>query len=424
MRLLLVGAFPYPLAQGSQVYFQEQALALRAAGAEVELLTYASGRPVEDPDRALDGFVHHTPSARSAPSGLDSGPAWGKPRADCALAMTLRQTVASKVAGDAYDAILTHNVEACAVALWALHGLPPRHVYCAHTLLGQELFTYFKHPKRKKFSGFPSRRSRLQRGLDAIGASVDRQLARRVDGWIALTHTAQRVMRQSSTQPGECITPPIPEPISDPGWLDPARTAERFGLEPEEFFLYSGNLDGYQELEILAEAAELLGEALSDPDRRPRLILASHDPRGEARVARMPGVEFRLVSSAAEMQALLGAARASLLMRRALGGYPIKLANALAAGTPTIAFHGREWGLRDGENGLIASPDRPAATLAGSILRLANDDDLAARLRMGARGLYRAQHRPEDVGRRTLALIERVVAAPRRSATRSPVRAG
>ena len=44
MRLLLVGAFPYPLGQGSQIYFQEQAQALRAAGADVEMLTYASGR--------------------------------------------------------------------------------------------------------------------------------------------------------------------------------------------------------------------------------------------------------------------------------------------------------------------------------------------------------------------------------------------
>ena len=33
MRLLLVGAFPYPHHQGSQVYFQEQAIALRSAGA-------------------------------------------------------------------------------------------------------------------------------------------------------------------------------------------------------------------------------------------------------------------------------------------------------------------------------------------------------------------------------------------------------
>ena len=84
MRLLLVGAFPYPHHQGSQVYFQEQAIALRAAGADVELLTYASQGPVgDDLDRwrALDGFLHHKAPAWTAPSGLRSGPSLGKPLA-------------------------------------------------------------------------------------------------------------------------------------------------------------------------------------------------------------------------------------------------------------------------------------------------------------------------------------------------------
>ena len=58
--------------------------------------------------------------------------------------------------------------------------------------------------------------------------------------------------------------------------------------------------------------------------------------------------------------------------------------NALAAGTPTIAFREREWGLRDGENSLILSLDRAVAGLAAGILKLAGDDDEVARLRFGA----------------------------------------
>jgi glycosyltransferase involved in cell wall biosynthesis len=409
MRLLLVGAFPYPHHQGSQVYFREQARALRAAGADVELLTYASRIQNPAPERASEDFVHHTAPGWSAPRSLDSGPSWGKPVADLALAMTLRQTIASNSYHDAYDAILTHNAEACIAALLALRGASVPHVYCAHTLLGEELSHYVKHSKRKKFSGLQESNSWLRRGLASLGRLVDRQLARRVDGWIALTHAAQRVMRQSSIGPGELIPPPIPDPEADPEALDPAHTAERFGLEAGAFFLYSGNLDGYQELEILGEAAELLGEAIPDPERRPTLVLASHDLRGEARGAGMPGVTFRHVPSAAEMQALLSAARASLLMRQARGGYPIKLANAHAVGTPTIAFHDWEWGLRDGENSMIVSAERPAATLAGAVLRLAADDDLAARLGRGARALYRAQHQPEQVAARTLALIEKIL---------------
>ena len=127
MRLLLVGAFPYPHHQGSQVYLQEQAIALRAAGAEVDLLTYPVAAPIgDDPERwrALDGFRHLTPPAWTARVPLRSGPSRGKPLADLGLAMTLRHAVASSSAGDdAYDAILTHHVEA---TLAAVHGLPRR----------------------------------------------------------------------------------------------------------------------------------------------------------------------------------------------------------------------------------------------------------------------------------------------------------
>jgi hypothetical protein len=110
-------------------------------------------------------------------------------------------------------------------------------------------------------------------------------------------------------------------------------------------------------------------------------------------------------------------------MRRARGGYPIKLANAHAAGTPTIAFREREWGLQDGKDCLIASLERPAASLAAAITRLTLDDALAARLRVGARALYRAQHRPEQAATNTLELLEGVLTRSRGCGTRS-ARAG
>ena len=155
MRLLLVGAFPYPLSQGSQIYFQEQARALRSAGARVEMLTYASGRPQADTGRALEGFAHHTPPAWTAPRRLRSGPTWGKPLADLALAKSLRDAVASKSRHNAFDAILTHNAEGCVTALLGLRGIRIPNVYCAHTLLGQELSAYLKPLKNNDFLDTP-----------------------------------------------------------------------------------------------------------------------------------------------------------------------------------------------------------------------------------------------------------------------------
>jgi len=448
MRLLLVGAFPYPHHQGSQVYFQEQAIALRAAGAEVSLLTYASAlpspsatSPTDRKDRvprtsqywrALDGFEHWTSPGWTSPTSMQSGPNWSKPLGDLGLLMTLRDAIASLESDDAYDAILTHNAEA---TLIALHGLPnprPAIVYCIHTLLGNELSAYLRGPKRKGFFSFLQTidsAGRFAHNLDRAGDRIDRWIAKRIDGWIALTQSADRVMRQVSHAPGAIIAPPLPDPERAFEPLNPVEVAVRHGLEPGRFFLYSGNLDAYQELDILAAAAvELAGRS----DSPPKIVIASHrtgqytgsqvrpdsqphcgrDDSATGRVAgwteSMPGIEFLVLESTSEMQALLAAARASVVTRRAAGGFPIKLVNSLAMGTPVVAFLEQEWGLTHERNSLICASDRPSAALADALERLANDEDLARRLALGARALYLERHRPAVAASETLSLIQEI----------------
>lgn len=456
MRLLLVGAFPYPHNQGSQVYFQEQAIALRAAGADVALLTYGSdasnsrktskrnsaersvpGQRALEGWRALDGFEHWTSPGWTSPRSLRSGPSWAKPLGDLGLAMTLRNAVASSRSDDAYDAILTHNAEAALVALHTLPNVRPPILYCVHTLLENELSAYLKGPKKKGF--LSSVRALGATGpfaelLDRVGDRIDRWIAERVDGSISLTRSAASVMRQSSEVPSALIPPPLPDPELDSEPLNPAEIASRHGLDPGRFFLYSGNLDGYQELDILSAAASDLAGRSESP---PQIVIASHHPgrhlgrhanrqHGASAHGRyfrnrdslggaapgwaesLPGVEFRHVESSSEMQALLSAARASLVTRRAQGGFPIKLVNSLATGTPVIAFHEQEWGLTHERNSLICAPGRAALTLANAIEQLAEDDALAERLSAGARALYLERHVPERVASETLDLIRRV----------------
>jgi glycosyltransferase involved in cell wall biosynthesis len=425
MRLLLIGAFPYPHTQGSQVYFQEQAIALRAAGAEVTLLTYGSGRKLASDDvarnrsaehwRALDGFDHRNSPDWTSPDSLRSGPSWAKPLADLGLAMTLRDTIASCGPDDAYDAILTHNAEAALVALHALPRPRPSILYCVHTILGNELSAYFRFSKNKgnlRSSAMSGPAGLFSRGLDRTGHEIDRWIARRVDGWLALTQSSSCVMRQFSNRPGALVPPPVPDPERAHQPLCPVGVARRFSLEPGGFFLYSGNLDAYQELDILASTAAELADRTESP---PALVIASHSlaqggapDRPPEWIRSMPGVEFRTVESAGEMQALLACARASLVMRRADGGFPIKLVNSLAVGTPAIAFREREWGLEHERNSLICPPDRPVIALADAIERLAEDDVLAKNLATGARALYLDRHLPEQAAAETLALIEQI----------------
>jgi glycosyltransferase involved in cell wall biosynthesis len=221
-------------------------------------------------------------------------------------------------------------------------------------------------------------------------------------------------MRQSGNRPGALVPPAVPDPLVHRGRLDPDETARSHHLEPGRFLLYSGNLDGYQELDILSEAAARL--ASRPGGHRMPLVIASHSDRSVAGWSDgMAEVEFRRVASAAEMQALLASARASLLLRRTEGGFPIKLVNSLSAGTPVIAFQEREWGLEHEVNSLIGSPSRPVESLVASIDRIEEDDLLAHRLARGARELYLAQHQGEPAAKQVLALVEKLARSrPRR----------
>jgi len=470
MRLLLVGGFAYPHLQGTQVYFQEQAIALRAAGAQVHLLSYGSpafaGEAEHEPDRwrALDGFDHTTIPAWAAPASRRSGPQLAKPLADVALALALRRLVAGgrsparsparpngrpraetasspasrtadpsassaascaassggRSSADAreseapFDAILAHHAEAALAAHFALSAVPqgPPIVYCAHTLLEHELPSYLARPIGPRTAA-----------IACAGRMLDRAVARRADGWIALTQSAERVMSASSPRPGHRIPPPVEDPGRDPERADPAAVASAHGLAPGRFFLYSGNLDPYQDLALL----DALGEARARRSRRARgeatgsdfpIVVATHDERVDRRARtddedgtrRVRGVCRLHVRSPAEMQALFAAARASLVTRRSLGGFPIKLVNGLAMGAPAVAFQAEEWGLRDGHDSLICDPARPAESLVAALDRLERDDALAARLSAGARATWRAQHAPETVAARTLDLIASVIA--------------
>ena len=412
MRLLLVGAFRYPWPQGTQAYFGEQASALRAAGCDISLLSYgAASRP--QPPGTL------APPPWLMPRSARSGPRPAKLVADVALAMTLRQTVASRSRADRYDAILTHHVEATWAAALALPRRRPPIVYCAHTLLEEELATYSKSLQSKELSTPPTeiwpamtqaRHASFARVLSTLGSWGDAAAARHSAAWIALTHASSCVMKAASDQPGCVIRPPVADPLETLR-CDPLLT--KLGLERDRFLVYAGNLDAYQELDLLLAACRSL------PPAALPVVIATHDDRMRELARRAPnGVRCVESEDAGEVSELLRAARGSIITRRVLGGFPIKLANSLACATPPIAFLDREWGLRDGVDALIADERNPVRSLAAAMTRLMTDDDLARRLAAGARALYEKQHRPDRVAEQTLALLGSL-RAPQPAARRS-----
>jgi len=379
VRIAIVGAFPFPLPQGSQVYFAEQAGALRAAGAEPVLVVYGSGAG-ELPEAARGLPIARVPRALS-PRRLGSGPGAAKPLADLALAAALVRAHRRH----RFDAVLAHNAEAALAALAARPLIRRPVVYVAHTLWRHELASHA--PERLA--------RRLAAPLARLGAGLDAALARRCDGVIALAPSAVRALAPHARGP-LALLPPALAPGPDPAPAAVAAACARHGLAPGRFALYAGNLDRYQELGELAEAAART---------RAPVVVATHA------AGRAPApLRTAHVGGPAEARLLTFGAGAALLPRRAPGGFPVKLLNYLEARRALIARRAVVEELADGECARLLPDDAGPAAWAAAIDVLLADPAQAARLGAGARARLERAHAPAALARETLAFLARVAA--------------
>jgi glycosyltransferase involved in cell wall biosynthesis len=365
VRLGLVGAFRFPVPQGSQLYARDQALALRAAGAEPTLFCYGSGPP--PPEVELVAI----PRAL-APWRVRAGPSLAKPLADAALAAALvRATRARR-----FDALLAHNAEAACAALVARAATGVRVVYVAHTLLGLELSSYAP--------------ARLRGAVDRAGRRLDALLAARCDGVLALSDEAAKTLGESARGP-LAVIPPGLDAGRAPDGAEIARACARAGLEPGRFVLYAGNLDAYQELAELALAARSLALPV---------VVATH-----ARPARAPApLRVIALDSTEEGRALTFAAAVAVLARRIPGGFPIKLLNYMEAGLAIVAHARVASALENEREALLLAPGAGTAELAGGIDALIRDPARAARLGRAARVALETRFAWPPLAERTLAL--------------------
>jgi glycosyltransferase involved in cell wall biosynthesis len=374
LRLASIGAFAFPLPQGSQLYARDQALALRAAGSEVTLFCHGAG---SGPEPAGLPLVR-VPRAL-APRRLRSGPSPAKPLADAALAAMLVRAQRAR----RFDLAIAHNAEAALAALCAraATGLPV--LYVAHTLLGVELASYAPAPARP--------------ALDRLGRWLDRTVAARADGVLALCSHAAKELGREARGP-LAVIPPGLDAAPPPAAEEVARRCARFGLEPGRYALYAGNLDAYQELGELAEAARRLAPL--------PVVVATQQAEGAAppplRTLRHQGFE--------DGRALAFGAAVAVLPRRIPGGFPIKLLNYMEAGRAIVAHAGVAGVLEHGREAWLLAPGSGVAELAAAVGLLANDPVRAASLGCGAREALTARFAWPQLAKRTLALCESVLA--------------
>jgi len=378
-RLALLGAFPFPYPQGSQVFAGEQARALRAAGAQPLFFSYGRGQG----ERPRDVELVTTPRWAS-PRRMRSGPRWGKPLADAFLLGRYLQ----EARRERFDAALAHNAEAAVVALAARAHTRVPVVYVAHTILSHELSAYGP--------------SSLAPALDRTGAALDRWIARRADAVIALCEAGRRSLAPHARSPVVVIPPgldPVPPPAADLR----AALCRRLGLERGGFILYTGNLDAYQELDLLRAAASRL------PAATPAIVIATHDARGaNRRAGESTRVRYVEIGGIEEVRALCAEARLLVATRRRPGGFPIKLLNYMEAARPIVVFEGAAADLEHGRSAWVVPDSTGAAGLADSIARLLDDAALCQRLGAGARLRLETRHAWPAIAESTLAVVTRL----------------
>lgn len=378
MTILHAAALPYPSHQGTQAALAAMLETLAAHDRPSHLLTHAHGAYALDPP-----FVHHrlpdVPKVRS----LESGPSWGRVALDVQMIRTLRRlerTLRPSV-------VVAHHVEATTAALAA--GMP-RVVFFAHTALGPELPTYLA----------PS----LRRIAEALGSRLDEVLARRAHAVAAISPCLRASFEALAGREVHYV--PLPWPLPPPEG-DEERVAARraLGLGSEaEVVLYAGNFDRYQGVDLLLESLARLRE-------RPalRLLVATRSDVRELRASLsasglLERTHIVALDGEPQRRRIHAAADVVAVPRRAAGGLPVKLLDALARGVPTVATSRATAGLA--LEGVAIVTDDSADALAAGILHLLENENIARTLRAAGRAFVAHEHGPTPF----LAAFDRLLA--------------
>lgn len=348
----MVAAKPFPVPQGSQVLVRQTAELVQSLGHEVHVVVYGYGAG-ETPAGLR---VHRSTNVPGGRKTL-AGPSWAKPFQDGAMVRILRRVIREH----GIDIVHAHNYEGLLVALVAGHRPI---VYHAHTCMRDEL-PYFIGPEA------------VTRG---VGAWLDRTLPQRADAVVTLHERARGYLIEQGCAPDQVMV--VPPPL-DPELVMPV-------VEPGEHaeILYTGNLDRYQNLELLERAMNMVRQA----EPRARLHVATADPRA------VPFADIRTeVKDVASLREVLSRDVVFACPRSSWSGYPIKLVNAMAAGKAIVACAGGAHGLRDGETARV-TPDGDARAFAEALLELMWDGGLRRRLGERAQRVAFDEHGPGQIG--------------------------
>jgi 1,2-diacylglycerol 3-alpha-glucosyltransferase len=351
LRIAQVACFPFPSAQGSQVYVHGMSRALARRGHQVTVACYGHGQGEVDPAIRL----LRAPSLPGY-ANLRAGPDPVKPWLDLAMALQLAQRARD------FDVIHAHNYEAPLVGYVARAVSRVPVVYNNHNTLGEELPTYFEGARARRLAGL-------------CGRLLDHSVPRLADASVAISEEAVPLLRSLGCRRVSHVPPGV-----DPEDLVGGRrsaTRARLGLGERPWVIYAGNPDAYQDLGVLVDAVCRL------PELGLLMVSASSLEAWASRASSLPTERKRFVvtSSWPEVRDLLAAADLAGLPRRVCSGYPIKLLNYLGMGLPTVACRGSARDIA----GVIPVDDGDVEAFAEALQALASDPGRREELGRSAR---------------------------------------
>ncbi|MBX7258461.1 MAG: glycosyltransferase family 4 protein [Candidatus Hydrogenedentes bacterium] len=365
-RIAVVGACPFPVPQGSQVFLKDTALTLQSHGYEVHLVVYGYGESEED-----FGLQVHRSTRVPGARRTQAGPSLHKPLLDLLLVRTLRRVMRRH----SIDVVLAHNYEGLLVALAARARAI---VYQAHNAMVDELPHFLPFGRIAEFVG-----RRLDRTFPRLAQHVVAPHAGLGSYLMACGCTPARV---------SVLTPP-----ANAGWF-----SDPIVSETPPPVVYTGNLDSYQNVAFLDHVIARVREQMPET----RLLVATNDKRHvpHAEIIRTP--DFDALKQVLSRDCVVVCPRVSW------SGYPIKLLNAMAAGRAIVACRSAAHPLDHGHTGLIVD-DNDEAAFGDAVVELLRSSEKRLALGMAARERVRTAHTPQAFAEALERIFERVLSYPR-----------
>lgn len=369
----MVAACPYPSGQGTQALIGELARGMVARGHRVHLICYAHGGPERREPFAIQR-AWPLPGYRR----LRAGPDPFKPLLDLGVAWR----AADVVRRCGCKLIHAHNYEGALAGWLAARSTGVPLLYHAHNLMEDELPRYFQ-------------RSGVRAAARRLGWALDRSVPR-LAGRVLALHEPMAETLQCCGVPADRLRVVAPGIEAD-AWTPANGAVAQAGADLR--VAYCGNLDGYQELDLLFAAMRQVVAELPGAE----LVLATPNPPVEARaLARRSGAgAFTRVVAAADpaatRQVLAGCALA-VCARSSPSGFPLKNLNAAAAGLPLVVCRSAAHGLEPGRSGLVV-PDGDARAMADAVIELLRQPQRRSKLGRAGWALIRERYTRERMCR-------------------------